>query len=138
MLGDVRGHGIERVAGLLAGDDEVDRGGGDRIQHREVALLVAPDRAEPGAGHGAVERLVQPLGDGVVGLALRLEDLRPDIGRSLAIAERHHRRRRDHESNQMSLEPGRQCDRRRQAAIEIGVLEHLQQHGAVGHGLTSA
>ena len=98
-----------------------------------VALLV--DVAD-----GHLRRVAQPPERGLdalahqpVGLALRLEHLRTDIGGTLAKADRQEGRRRDVDADELRLEPLRQPPAALDARIVLRVVEQLEEDGAIGH-----
>ena len=78
------------------------------------------------------ERGLHPLAHQPVGLALRLEHLRTDIGRTLAKADRQEGRRRDVDADQLRLEPLRQPPAALDARIDLRVVQQLEENRAIG------
>ena len=76
------------------------------------------------------ERGFDPLAHQPAGLALRFEDLRPDIGGTFAEPDRHERRRRHVDTDQLGLELLRQPTGTFDARIILRVVLQLEQNRA--------
>ena len=133
MVNRLRRQTVEARSALLRQNGQVGAARGLGQELTGVTLLV--DVAD-----GHLRRVAQPpergfdaLAHQPVGLALRLEHLRTDIGGTLAEADRQEGWRRDVDTDELRVEPLRQPPGALDARIDLRVVEQLEENRAIAH-----
>jgi len=117
----------------VPGQEQVGRARGLRQKIAPITLGLLPDGAGPFAADAPKNRLDALCGLPIC-LALRFEELRPDIGRGVPIRGRDEGRWHHVHADQHGIEAVRETPRNLQARLEPAVVSKLDEDRTATHG----